>query len=141
MKLSETSTTKDSVLHTEVISESDLISNSCCMNALLNGNDKFDLYAIKYRLFRCANYPTTSGHREVLLEERMGFEGRKWIVIMDGFTIGKDFKFHYESMPSSRTEKKKYLNNTRFDDKLDAIIALKKHIELLDGEQGVLFID
>lgn len=106
------------------------------MNALLNKNDNWSIYATNYKLFACENYPTTRGNREIYISTREGMNGTRWVVFMDGWTLGKDLNFHYEPIPSSRDDE--YLNNTRFQSKENALEALKAHINNLNGEQGVL---
>ena len=51
--------------------------------------------------------------RNVTIEARKQMSGDiLWVVKMDSWVLGKDAKFHYESMPSNRTDD--FIKNTRF---------------------------
>jgi len=106
----------------------------------LSTEDKVWLnHAQRFFIIECENYPTNLGNRKIYIEARKGFDGTKWIVIMDGFTLGRDNKFHYENRPSRRTED--YISKTRYSTKELALSSLINHIDELKGNQGILTID
>lgn len=71
-------------------------------------------------------YQTNIGGREIHIEQRMQVDGNeKWAVKMENWVLGKDNKYHYEPLPSSRTDD--FINNTRFDSKEQAIKNLIIH--------------
>ncbi len=92
--------------------------------------------ADRFRMGKSKIYLINGGidAREVFIETRKQMDDSyKWIVKMDSWVLGKDNKYYYEPMPSSRTDK--FIENTRFDDFLDAYSAWGKH-EI--GSQQVL---
>jgi hypothetical protein len=53
-------------------------------------------------------------HRPVKIEARDQMNGdRKWVLKMHEWVLGKDGDFHYEPLPSSRSDE--FIKNTRFD--------------------------
>ena len=53
-------------------------------------------------------------NRPIKIEARDQMDGnRLWVLKMHEWVLGKDGKFHYEPMPSSRTDK--FIKNTRFE--------------------------
>lgn len=68
-------------------------------------------------------HTTNLGGRDVYIESREQMSGETlWIVKIDSWVLGKDNKYHYEPMPSSRTDE--FINNTRFKTKEAALTAL-----------------
>lgn len=64
--------------------------------------------------------------REVFIESRQQMDDSyKWVVKMDSWVLGKDNKYYYEPMPSSRTDN--FISNTRFDSYPDAFDAWVRH--------------
>jgi hypothetical protein len=64
--------------------------------------------------------------REVFIKSREQLDGTTaWVVLMDSWVLGKDNEYHYEPMPSSRTDK--FIANTRFDTREEAMGALIIH--------------
>lgn len=53
-------------------------------------------------------------HKRPVFIESRGFELGPWAVYMDGWVLGKDKEWHWEPLPSSRTEE--FIMNTRFND-------------------------
>lgn len=67
-------------------------------------------------------YKNIDKGREVYIETRKQRDGStKWCVAMDGWCLGKDGKYYYESQPSSRTPD--FLALTRFETKEEAYNA------------------
>lgn len=65
--------------------------------------------ATKYDLGKCVFY-----NRPVVIESRDQIDSsRKWVLKMQEWVLGKDGEFHYEPMPSSRTDE--FIENTRFN--------------------------
>lgn len=65
--------------------------------------------ATKYDLGKCIFY-----NRPIVIEARDQIDGsRKWVLKMHEWVLGKDADFHYEPMPSSRTDE--FIENTRFN--------------------------
>ena len=53
-------------------------------------------------------------NRPIVIERRDQMDGSKlWALRMDNWVLGKDKKFHYEPMPSNRTDE--FIKNTRFE--------------------------
>ena len=65
--------------------------------------------AVKFDLGECIFYK-----RPVVIERRLQIDGtEKWVLKMHEWVLGKDGDFHYEPMPSSRSDE--FIENTRFD--------------------------
>lgn len=65
--------------------------------------------ATKYELGKCIFY-----NRPIVIEAREQIDGsRKWVLKMHEWVLGKDAEFHYEPIPSSRTDE--FIENTRFN--------------------------
>ena len=65
--------------------------------------------ATRFDLGTCIIY-----NRPIQIEARKQRDGSiKWILKMHEWVLGKDSDFHYEPMPSSRTDE--FIENTRFD--------------------------
>ena len=65
--------------------------------------------ATKFDLGICNYY-----NRPVVIECREQLDGsKKWVLKMQEFVLGKDGKFVFEPIPSSRTDE--FIANTRFD--------------------------
>jgi hypothetical protein len=78
--------------------------------------------AVKYELGDCPHHK-----RPVTLEARDQIDGRRlWVVKMHEWVLGKDSVFHYEPMPSSRTDE--FIENTRFDSHQEAYQFWKTNI-------------
>lgn len=138
MKLSEI---KDAEILEQIFQKSpkpkELMTQAHLLENMVGSDSFLGLYATEYLLGKCPNYPTSGGHREVFLKRRDNAHGqKKWIIFMDQFCLGKDLEFHFERMPSSRTQE--FIKNTRFESKQKAIQAFIKHLESLNGEQGLL---
>lgn len=83
-------------------------------------------YADRFRLGKSKIYITNLGGREVTIEIRQQIDkSYKWVVKMDCWVLGKDNKYYYEPMPSSRTDE--FIDNTRFGNKESAFMAFQKH--------------
>ena len=66
--------------------------------------------ATSFDLGMCPYHP----NRPIVIEKRDQIDGsRKWVLKMREWVLGKDGEFHYEPIPSSRTED--FIENTRFD--------------------------
>ena len=77
-------------------------------------------------------------NRNISIESRLQRDTTiKWIFKMDSWVLGKDSRFYYEPMPSSRTEG--FLFNTRYDTKEAAFDSWLSHID--KGKIHTLFID
>jgi len=83
----------------------------------------WEVAAIKFLVGNSIVHQTNIGGRRIYIETREGWEGIKWVVLMDGWTLGKDGEYHYEPRPSNRTDE--YIEITRFDDKEEALEALQ----------------
>jgi hypothetical protein len=65
--------------------------------------------ATEFSLGECIFY-----NRPVKIVARDQINGeKKWVLKMHEWVLGKDGEFHWEPMPSSRTDK--FIDNTRFD--------------------------
>lgn len=65
--------------------------------------------ATVFELGNCIFY-----NRPIKIETRDQMDGsRLWVLKMHEWVLGRDGKFHYEPLPSSRTEE--FIKNTRFE--------------------------
>lgn len=65
--------------------------------------------AVKFDLGECIFYK-----RPIVIERRLQIDDtEKWVLKMHEWVLGKDGNFHYEPMPSSRTDE--FIENTRFN--------------------------
>lgn len=85
--------------------------------------------ADRFRMGRSKIYLINGGSapsREIFIESRQQMDDSyKWVVKMDSWVLGKDNKYYYEPIPSSRTDK--FIAKTRFDNYREANEALVKH--------------
>lgn len=96
------------------------------LKALYGNSFNWETAAMKFAVGNSTIYLTNIGGRRIYIEDREQIDkSLLWIVFMDGFVLGKDNKYHYEPIPSSRTDK--FISNTRFNTKEDALAALIKH--------------
>lgn len=93
--------------------------------------------ADRFRMGRSKIYLINGGSapsREVFIESRQQMDNSyKWVVKMDSWVLGRDNKYYYEPIPSSRTDK--FIARTRFDNFIEANEALAKHE---NGEPQIL---
>lgn len=87
----------------------------------------YELAGCKYLVGNSIIYQTNLGGRVIYIESRLNMDGKiLWIVKMaNTWVLGKDNSYHYEPLPSSRTEK--FIELTRYGTKEDALHALKIH--------------
>ncbi len=65
--------------------------------------------AVKFDLGECIFHK-----RPIVIERRLQIDDtEKWVLKMHEWVLGKDGDFHYEPMPSSRTDE--FIENTRFN--------------------------
>ena len=60
----------------------------------------------------------------------LAFGAKKWVCMLErtqGWCIGKDGNWHFEKIPSSRTDE--FIEQTRFDTQAEAREAYQKHIK------------
>ncbi len=112
-------------------------------NALLFGDIaifNWEHAACKFDICNSEVYKTNMGGRKVQIELRMRMDASiMWCVIMDGFVLGKDDRYHYELMPSSRSDE--FIANTRFGSKGSALLALIAHEKKWRGKDIKLTIE
>lgn len=105
---------------------------------LIGQDDSLDIsiHCCKILVGNSTVYKTNFGGRRIYIETREGWEETNWVILMDGFTLGKDDKYHYEPIPSSRSDE--YIANTRFSSLGDAMEALKQHEKANVGKEVLL---
>jgi hypothetical protein len=110
------------------------------LNALAGEKFDFAVSAIKFLIGNSLVHIINNYiGREIFLEIRPQMdESIKWIINMDGFTLGKDGDYYYERTSSSRTEA--YIKMTRFDSKEEALNALLKYENKYKGSDRPLYM-
>ena len=94
----------------------------------------WSIAADRFIIGKSTAYLTNTGGREIVIEAREQIDGSiKWAVKMELWVLGKDNQYHYEPMPSSRTDE--FLKNTRFDTKELALKSLIAHEKFVIDNQ------
>lgn len=105
---------------------------------LVGQDDSLDMriHCCKILVGNSTVYKTNLGGRRIYIETREGWKETNWVVSMDGFTLGKDGKYHREPTPSSRSDE--YIENTRFSSLSTAMEALRQHEKTNAGKEVLL---
>ncbi len=110
-------------------------------DAIFNPEKEFDwtFAANRFEIGNSFAHTTNGGGRNIVIEGRRQMDDSLlWVVKMESWVLGKDGKYHFEPLPSSRTDK--FIKNTRYSSKEQALNDLIKYEKVNNGKNKPLFI-